>query len=477
MDDTQIIQMDATQLSKAILSSEITSLEAVAVFIKHIHEVNPIINAVVEERFIEAIEEAKEYDNLLKNGQKLGPLHGVPISIKESLHVMGLKTTGGLEHRQDLIAIEDAAVVKKLKAAGAIILGKTNTPALCFCQETDNKLYGRTNNPWDISMSAGGSSGGEGALLAVGGAAVGIGSDVGGSIRFPAHFNGVIGFKPGKDQISTDGHFPSIQHELQARMLTIGPMGKSVQDMRLLYEILSNSNVHTQKLKDFKLEILPGNSGYPLSNETVDLLNQLEYFLEKSFPTKRVVPPYFKGSALIWQEIMSINGSKLVEDEAFNNDRSGVYTSFFKEKLTQRTSVHPYLSRAIIGAKMFKPSRKRVQEIITIIEQGDEMLETYLDNRLLIFPVYHETALPHGKVFKEIFSMRKTYLQFMPYVAYANVWGLPSLTIPIGESNNGLPISIQIMSKSGNEDAIFRLAKLIEKKYRGFKIAPMPNLK
>ncbi|WP_152655045.1 amidase [Oceanobacillus sp. CFH 90083] len=471
MKNLYILKMDATSIASAIKKKQLTSVEAVTVFIEQIKAVNPSINAVVEERFSEALHEAQEADNLLQNNISLGKLHGVPISIKESFHVKGMKTTGGLEHRQDLIYQEDAEVVQQLKQEGAIILGKTNTPALCFCQETDNKLYGRTNNPWDITKTAGGSSGGEGALLAAGGAAVGIGSDIGGSIRFPAHFNGIIGFKPGKDTVSTKGHFPSVQHELQGRMLTAGPMGKTVEDMQLIYEILSHSVPKPKTLHEFKIEILPAKPGYPLSNQTGKLLRQLENFLERIYSVQQIMPPYFKDSALIWQEIMSINGSKLVEDEAFNNDRSGLVRSFLKEKLRQRTKVHPYLSWAIMGAKMFKPSQKRVKEIADILQQGDELLKTYFDQRLLILPVYYQTALDHGQVFKEIFSIRKTYLQYMPYTAYANVWGLPSLTIPVGEDEKKLPIGIQIISGIGNEDAIFRLGKLLTKRFRGYKLA------
>ncbi|WP_339178931.1 amidase [Oceanobacillus sp. FSL W7-1293] len=475
MEKRDILKMDATGIASAIKKKHLTSVDAVTAFIEQIKAINPSINAVVEERFTEALQEAQEADELLQNNGVLGKLHGVPISIKECFHVKGMKTTAGLEHRQDLIYQEDAEVVQQLKQEGAIILGKTNTPALCFCQETDNKLYGRTNNPWDVTKTAGGSSGGEGALLAAGGSAVGIGSDIGGSIRFPSHFNGVIGFKPGKDTISTEGHFPSVQHELQHRMLTVGPMGKSVEDMQLIYEILSPNHYKHQTLQEFKIEILPANPGYPLSTRTGNLLGQLENFLERIYNVQQVMPPYFRDSALIWQEIMSINGSKLVEDEAFNNDRSGLVRSFLKEKLKQRTNVHPYLSWAIIGAKMFKPSQKRVREIIDIIQQGDELLKTYLDKRLLIMPVYYQSALDHGQVFKEIFSIRKTYLQYMPYTAYANVWGLPALTIPVGEDEKNMPIGVQIISSIGNEDAIFRLGKLLTKRFRGYKLAEVTD--
>ncbi|MFD1413481.1 amidase [Oceanobacillus jeddahense] len=475
MEKRHILKMDATNIASAIKRKQLTSVEAVTAFIEQIKAVNSSINAVVEDRFSEALQEAKEADALLQKNVSLGKLHGVPISIKECLHVKGMKTTGGLEHRQDLIYKEDAEVVHQLKQEGAIILGKTNTPALCFCQETDNKLYGRTNNPWNVTKTAGGSSGGEGALLAAGGAAVGIGSDIGGSIRFPSHFNGIIGFKPGKDTVSTKGHFPSVQHELQQRMLSIGPMGKSIEDMQLVYEILSKPAFSSQLLNEFKIEILPMNLGYPLSTKTKQLLGQLENFLERIYGVQQIMPPYFRESALIWQEIMSINGSKLVEDEAFNNDRSGLIRSFLKEKLRQRTNVHPYLSWAIIGAKMFKPSQKRVREIVDILQQGDELLKTYLDKRLLILPVYYQSALDHGQVFKEIFSIRKTYLQYMPYAAYANVWGLPALTVPVGEDDKNMPIGVQIISGVGNEDAIFRLGKLLTKRFRGYKMVEMTD--
>ncbi|MHA6251938.1 amidase [Oceanobacillus sp. CAU 1775] len=461
--------MDATAIAEKLRKKELTSVEVVKAYINHIEKVNPQINALIENRFDEALLEAEQFD--LENqssSKRKGSLAGVPISVKEAFNVANMKTTGGLEHRQDLIAREDATVITKLKNEGAIILGKTNTPALSFCQETDNKLYGRTNNPWDLNRTAGGSTGGEGALLATGGAAVGLGSDIGGSIRFPAHFNGVVGFKPGKEQVSGEGHFPEVTHSLQQRMFAIGPLGKSVRDMELMHQIISDKRSSTTSLEEYKIEILSDRVNYPLSEHTKKCISSIEAFLDQLIYTKRGVPPLFDESALLWQEMMSADGSALIEQEAYNNDRSNVFQSFLKEKLTQRTKVHPYLSWAIIGSKMFKPSKRRIKEIEEIILQGDEWISDYLRNRLLVFPVYHTGALPHGEVFKEIFSIKKTFLEYMPYTAYANVWGLPSLTLPIGKDENNMPISIQIISASGNESAIFRLGKIIEKKFRGY---------
>ena len=179
-DTGSILEMDATLLAEKIRNREISSLEATETYIEHLQKINPVLNCLVEERFEEARSEAQEADRKLQAGNAAGRLFGVPISMKDSFDVNGMRTTGGLVHRRDAIQDTDAEVVARLKKEGAIILGKTNTPVLCFYQETDSKLHGRCNNPWDVNRTPGGSSGGEGALIAAGGAAVGLGSDIGG---------------------------------------------------------------------------------------------------------------------------------------------------------------------------------------------------------------------------------------------------------------------------------------------------------
>lgn len=464
----EILEMDATETAELIKNGYLTSEQVVRTYINHIKTVNPSINAIVEERFNDALVEAKHCDKTFDSNVDKGPLYGVPISVKEAFDVSGMKTTGGLIHRQNQVADQDAHVVKKLKVAGAIILGKTNTPTLCYCQETDNKLYGRTNNPWDLNMSAGGSSGGEAALLAAGGAAIGIGSDIGGSIRFPSHFNGIIGFKSGNAQINSQGHFPADTIPLQTRMASIGPMGKSVRDMALMYDIIANNKPPKLKSTNIMIDILPSKIDYPLSERTNEFLNEVEVFLNKTFKVKRALPPHFEKSAQLWQEIMSIDGGKKMKSLAFNTDHPTLIRSYIKEKLTKKTDVHAYLSWALIGANLFKPSKIRIKEIEAIIEANDKELSLYLSDRLIILPVYHTATKPHGDVYAEIFSIRKTFLKYMPYVAYANVFGLPSLTIPIGVDDDNLPLAIQIISKNGNEDLIFKVGELIAKEFRGY---------
>lgn len=466
---TFLLHLDGTEIAKLIREKQISSVEVTQTFITHIKQVNPQLNAVVEERFSLALEEAAEKDAKINQVNfARQPLYGVPISVKESFHVIGMKTTAGLFHRKDVIKNRDAEVVRKLKKAGAIVLCKTNTPPLCFCHETENKLYGRTNNGWNHKRSASGSSGGEAALISVGGSPLGISSDIGGSIRFPSHFNGVIGFKPGMFQVSSDGHIPADNIPIKSRMSSIGPIGKSVRDMELVNQLTASTQKNRSLYEKMRVEILPNDNGYPLSDETAAMMDNVYACVDKEYDTTYSLPPYFNDSAALWQEMMSIDGGKEIKKLAYNTDRANVWKDYMREKMTGKSNTHIYLSWAILGANMFKPSAKRVKEIERIIDEGDRVLESYLHNRLLVFPVYYRGALKHGEMYKEIFSLNKSFLKFMPYTAYANVWGLPALTIPTGFDHNQMPIGIQIIGKVGNEDSIFKLGTLLESHFGGY---------
>lgn len=463
-----VLDMDASKLAEKIKLREWTSTEATQIFVDHLHKINPSINCLVEDRFPVARNEGYAADRAIATGQANGKLFGVPISMKEAFHVAGLKTTGGLSHRKDKIEDEDADVVAKLKAEGAIILGKTNTPTLCFCQESDNKLYGRTNNPWNLGKTAGGSSGGEAALIAAGGAAAGLGSDIGGSIRFPSHFNGVIGFKSGRGQVSQTGNFPYIENPYQERMLGIGPIVKSVKDAKLIYNIIAKTTAPENDLSEFKIGVLPRLVDVPLSDPIESLLSSIKESLGEHFQTEQIVPPFFNDSALLWQEIMSIDGAENVAKIAFGDRKIHSTREYLLEKTSGKAKLHHYLTWALIGARLFKPNKKRLKEIDETLQRGDDMLHNYLSDRILVFPVYHTSAPKHGELYSELFSIRKTYLQYMPYIAYANVWGLPSLTLPVGTDEEGLPIAVQLISRNGNEDALFQLGEILERLFRGY---------
>ncbi|MGA3327606.1 MAG: amidase, partial [Terriglobia bacterium] len=181
------IFQSAVATAAAIRKKEISAREIVRASLERIEEVNPRLNAVVQMDAEQALEEADAADQALARGDAVGPLHGVPFTLKDAIEAKGLICTGGTEGRAHYVPDEDAVVVKRLRDAGAILLGKTNCPELGWAWEADNLIYGRTNNPYDLNLSPGGSSGGESAIIAAGGSPFGLGSDAGGSVRYPAH--------------------------------------------------------------------------------------------------------------------------------------------------------------------------------------------------------------------------------------------------------------------------------------------------
>jgi Asp-tRNA(Asn)/Glu-tRNA(Gln) amidotransferase A subunit family amidase len=379
-----------------------------------------------------------------------------------------MKTTGGLPSRYHHTDEHDAEVVRRLKEEGAIILGKTNTPALCFCQETDNTVFGRTNNPWDLDRTAGGSSGGEGALMAVGGAAVGIGADIGGSIRFPAHFNGVIGFKSGKKQVSAEGNFPSIKDPYQDDMLGIGALAKTVQDAELIHEIITDEPTVPVDMNKIQFLIPPAHPALPMQPETAWQIDQIRDHLSDSYVVHTDLPPYLEESALMWQLIMSVDGGRDLIQVSGSRGIATILYEFLKSRIGIKPILHPYLTWALLGARLFQPNPKQWERMLEELERAKQEICQYLNKRILILPVYHSAAPKHGKLYKEIFSIRKTFLKFMPYISYANTFGLPVLTIPVGTDADGLPISAQLLTAVGQEYALFQAGKYLEKQFRGY---------
>ena len=232
MDD--VIYASATDLARAIRAKAISSAEVVQVYLQRIEAVNPHLNAVVQLRPEAALAEARAADAALARRQVLGPLHGVPMTIKDSLDTAGIITTGGTTGRASFVPAQDATVVARLRQAGAILLGKTNTPELTLWGETDNLVYGRTNNPFDLTRTPGGSSGGAAAIIAAGGSPLDIGSDTRGSIRLPAHFNGIAGIKPTSGRVPRTGHIVPWGLGAVDALTQLGPLARSVEDLGLI---------------------------------------------------------------------------------------------------------------------------------------------------------------------------------------------------------------------------------------------------
>src|SRR5947208_11740705 len=230
--------LPAVQMAEQIRHRKISPVELVEAHLRKIKKLNPVLNAFVQVDAEGAFRQAREAEVAVRRGAKLGALHGVPVSIKSSIEVAGFRCEAGTKLRQGTVASQDAPLVSRLRDAGAIILGTTNTPELLMAWETDNLLYGRTNNPWDLTRTPGGSSGGEAAAIASGMSAAGVGSDGGGSIRVPSHFSGICGLKPTPGRIPSTGHFP-VSAGPFALLGVVGPMARTVADVQLLFEVLS----------------------------------------------------------------------------------------------------------------------------------------------------------------------------------------------------------------------------------------------
>src|SRR5882762_2420802 len=229
--------LSAREIARQIRLKEVSPVEVARVHLDRIERLNPKLNAFVDCQPEAVLAQARAAENAILRGDELGPLHGVPLSIKSAIDVAGHRCEAGTRLRAGHIAAEDAPLVARLRAAGAVILGVTNTPELLMAWETDNLLYGRTNNPWDLSRTAGGSSGGEAAAIASGCSAGGVGSDGGGSIRVPAHFSGICGLKPTPGRIPATGHYPNSVGPF-ALLGVVGPMARTVADLKVLFEVM-----------------------------------------------------------------------------------------------------------------------------------------------------------------------------------------------------------------------------------------------
>src|ERR1700686_3966700 len=235
MDDLTFLP--AIVMAQQIREKKISPVELAEMHLAKIERLNPKLNAFVHVDAERVRLEARDAEAAVTSGKVLGPLHGVPISIKSSLEVAGLRCEAGTRLRAGCVATRDAPLVARLRNAGALVLGVTNTPELLMAWETDNLLYGRTNNPWNLERTAGGSSGGEAAAIAAGMSAGGVGSDGGGSIRVPAHFTGICGLKPTPGRIPAAGHFPASAGPF-ALIGVVGPMARTATDLKVLFEVM-----------------------------------------------------------------------------------------------------------------------------------------------------------------------------------------------------------------------------------------------
>ncbi|KAM9600690.1 fatty-acid amide hydrolase 2 isoform 4-T4 [Morphnus guianensis] len=321
-----LLLLPARQLAARLRARQVTCIEVVETYVERIKEVNPLINAVVKDRFEEALQEARQVDKLLSEGagddylEEKFPLLGVPITVKEAFSLHGMPNTSGLVNRRNVIATSDATVVSRLKQAGAIPLGVTNCSELCMWYESSNRVYGRTNNPYDLQRIVGGSSGGEGGVLAAACSVIGVGSDIGGSIRMPAFFNGVFGHKPTTGVVPNDGQFPNARG-VRTSFLCTGPMCRYAEDLELMLRVMAGPGVSRLKLNEkvllekIKFHCMDHDGGSifvsPVDKEILQAQKKVVEHLESELgvQVRRVAIHKMKYSFQIWSAMMSSKDS------------------------------------------------------------------------------------------------------------------------------------------------------------------------
>lgn len=453
MDD--LIYASATKLANAIKAKEVSSEEVVNAHLERIEQVNPKLNAVVQFTAESAREQAREADKSLAKGEIKGLLHGVPITIKDNIETAGIISTSGTKGRAQFVPAEDATVVKRMKKAGAIILGKTNLPEIGLAFESDNLVYGRTNNPYDLERTPGGSSGGEAAIIAAGGSPLGLGNDAGGSIRLPSHFTGIVGIKPNTGRFSRTGHFLPPGGVLDT-IWQVGPMARYVEDLILAMPVLYGIDWRDAG-------VIP----MPLGNPNdVDLKS-----LKVSFHTDNgVVSPTPETSEVIKAAAKSLADQGLIVEEARPPGIEQTY-DIFMGLFAADGGAGVKLALDIVGTQEYHPLIQALFEIqkaqalsaadaIGLIFQLDmfrSIMLSFLQNYdVIICPVNATPAVPHGA------TLEDDSLPAFSYTMSYNLTGWPAAVVRGGTSPEGLPIGVQIVARPWREDVALAVARNIE---------------
>ena len=471
----------ATELARAIKAKEVSSAELLELYIQRIEKYDGDINAVVVHDFERGREAARAADAALARGEDLGPLHGVPMTIKEAYDIEGLPTTWGIPEFRENIASRDADSVRRLKQAGAVFFGKTNVPLNLGDFQSFNEIYGTTNNPWDLTRTPGGSSGGSSAALAAGLTGLEAGSDIGGSIRNPAHFCGIYGHKPTWGVVSDEGHSLPDMYQ-PADIAVVGPMARSAEDLALSMDIVAGSGrtdvrgwqlnlprPSQKRLADFRVAVLPTHEFAPVSAEMAERVESVAALLSKL------------GATVSDQARPDIDF-----EDSFNTYSSllwGVMAQGFSEEEKEAFRAMEQdpddLSVASTAA------RYAVQDHATWTGNSNERFRLrkawdafFNDWDILICPQMATDAFPHdhGEYMSRTLTVdnqQQDYFQQVFWAGTITVAHLPSTVFPTGPSRAGLPIGLQAVSAEYNDYVTIEFARLISQELGGFR--PPPN--
>jgi Asp-tRNA(Asn)/Glu-tRNA(Gln) amidotransferase A subunit family amidase len=463
MDVALLTDLPASALAQLILQKKLSPVEVIEAYLLRIEQINPKINAFVCVDAERARAQAKSAETALMRGVESKPLLGVPISIKACIDVQGLPCEAGSRLRDGFVASQDATLVARLKNAGAIVIGNTNTPELLMAYHTDNLLQGRTNNPWDLSRTPGGSSGGEAASIASGMSAAGIGSDGGGSIRVPAHFCGICGLKPTPGRIPATGHYPPCGGPFSL-IGVVGPMARTVEDLQLLLAVTAGYDPGdpvsapvplgtTDEFQAKKLRIgYYEEDGYssPTRETRIAVQAAANALQDAGFEVEPFRPDGLDQARELWSVIF-VDASAMVLNSMVE-EREHEISANTKQFLTMARERPPLTGNRLLST-LTERDRLR-SHLLAQMEQFPILLSP-----VCAIPAFRHQDGGWGPTYVS------DYLQTMTYSQHYNLLGNPAAVVPVGKSPEGLPIGVQIIGRPYKENEILAVASVLEHRF------------
>jgi amidase len=461
----------AMELARAIRDGEVSAEEVLDAHLRQIDEHNGPLNAVVTLDPDGARRRAREADRARGRGEVEGPLHGVPITIKDCFETAGLRTTCGFPPLKAHVPAEDATAVARLKAAGAVVMGKTNTAIFTADWQTDNPVFGRTNNPWDLSRTSGGSSGGSGAAIAAGLSPLDLGSDIAGSIRVPSHFCGVYGLKPTEHRVSSVGHIPDwhvpgmTPRGIVRHMGTYGPIARSVADLRLALSVIAGPDPCRPEVppvtvpeesapsaKELRVAWTDRFGDLVADSDTRDTLRKVAADLEAAGASVEPLDPDLDFDA-IWRAGAEIAGAEMAGPTPF----------LLRNMLRLKFALMP--DRSPIRAGFVRGPGLSAAGLLRALERRDNTVRR-IDDVFRRFdawlcPVTATPAFTHRKTGQplDVDGSRVSYfLAVGGFTSTFNVSGNPVVVLPAGRSKEGLPIGLQVVGQRWRDERLLGIA-------------------
>jgi fatty acid amide hydrolase 2 len=470
-----LTERSATDLARAIRTRETSSRDVVEAHIERIEHMHERINAVVVDRFDAARADADAADALVAEAadpDDLPPFLGVPCTIKESIAMAGMPNCAGLVSRNQYRSTENAPTVQRMIDAGAIPLGVTNTPELCLWIETENRQYGRTNNAYSAKRTAGGSSGGEGAVVGSGGSPLGLGADIGGSIRLPAFFNGVFGLKPSPGVVPSTGQFPTTHTEIAAQMLTIGPIVRRAEDLWPMLKVIAGQDGIDPYMRDVQLGdpadvsiegmrilLSEGTSYINVSRELRAARTRAAEALEKAGAIVETTSLKSMKKALeLYLAVLKLEAGVSVaelivaEGSTAVNLRGGL----------RRKGPHTRALRLLLMSEWLtgKMPQGRLKKAAAARQAFADEVAGVIGDGVLLHPTHPRVAPRHGQ------TVGKPWL--LTTTAVFNLAGTPVAQIPLGLNNQGLPLGVQAAAGPDNDHLAVAVALELERAFGGW---------